>query len=114
MKNNINLAQWIEQQGLPKVIGAERFIIGQDLTPHEASCVRRMLKRAYLDSQGLIILADHVEFGFPDNLPFLARFLRLILAGCDDSNEDKWKDPLVDTLTACDCNVMRNILDRNK
>ena len=108
------LEQWLEKNNLPKVVGAERFVLGQALTDEEASCVRRLLNRAYLDSEGLSVLADFVEFEFPFNLPFVGLFLNLIKDGCVDQCADPWKDPLCYTLTSDDWLVIKGLLAQAK
>lgn len=110
----MNLGQWMEKHDLPNVPGAERFILGQALTAEEAECIRRMLKRAYLDSEGLNGLPDLTDFCFPYNLPFLSLLLNLIRDGCLVACADPWKDPLCYTMTSDDLLVVKGILAQKK
>ena len=114
LNNNMNLAQWMEKNNLPTVVGAEKYRIGQAVIPTEAAEIRRILKRAYLDSEGVGILDDSVEFAYPSNLPFLSLFLKMIAEGRTTTDRDPWADPLNDMLTSDDHYAMKHMLDGAK
>ena len=95
----INLAQWLEKHNLPIVPGAEQFVIGQTLTLEEAECIRRMLKRAFCDSEDMSVFADHVELAFPSNVRFWGLFMKLVTDGFKDYSGIPWKEQLCETLT---------------
>ena len=110
----MNLGQWLKMNNLPNVPGSEQFIVGQVLTIEEAYRVRRLVKRAFLDSEGLEILSEQVEFEVPLNMLFLSVLMNLIKDGYLWLNEDKWKDTLCDTMTSDDMLVINSALAQSK
>lgn len=108
--NTTKLAQWLHDKGYAAGPDAEGIWIGQILTKETAAQIRRMVNRAYLDSQNLSILGDWVEFKYPSCIPFLTLMIKLIDAGMDcDSN---WQEALYNTMDTEDLKSIQKMQNR--
>ena len=94
---NMTLADWLRSNGYEANQESEQIWVGQNLTQEEAVSVRRILKRAYLDSEGLQILGEWVEFTGSDNIPFLKLLISLISAR--SGHTTNWGRALYDTIS---------------
>lgn len=105
--NTMTLAQWLHDKGCTAGPDTKDIWLGQALTKEAAIQIRRMVNRAYLDSQNMSVLADWVEFKYPSNIPFLTLMIQLIDAGTDcDSN---WQEVLYSTMDAEDLTSIRKM-----
>ena len=104
--NDMTLADWLRNNGYEASVEAEQIRVGQNLTQEEAIRVRRMLNRAYLDSEGLQVFGDWVEFTGKDHIPFLKLLLALIGAG--PGRTTSWGQALYDTITLAEVSGLQD------
>lgn len=105
--NTITMAQWLHDKGYAASPEAEGIWLGQALTKQTAVQIRRIVNRAYLDSQNMSVLADWVEVKYPSSIPFLTLMIQLIDAGTDcDSN---WQEELYSTMDSEDLKTIRKM-----
>lgn len=103
---NMTLAEWLRNNGYEASLEAGQIWVGQNLTQEEAIRVRRMLNRAYLDSEGLQVFGDWVEFTGKDHIPFLKLLLSLINEG--PGRTTSWGQALYDTITLEEVSGLNN------
>lgn len=93
----MTLAQWLHEKGYPAGPETEDIWIGQALSEETAVQIRRIINRRYLDSLGLGVLGDWVEWKGKRNTRFLMLMLDLIDAGA--GQDPKWQKALYDTMS---------------
>lgn len=107
----VSLAEWLTDNGYVASREANRICIGEILTPEKAVCVRKILKRAYLDRLGIYFPVDMIALVGESNMRFLAMLTDVIAEGIVfDTN---WCDMLYDTMTPEDLNAIRNMMNNN-
>lgn len=107
--NTTTLAQWLHNKGYAAGPEAEDIWIGQALTEETALQIRRMVNRLYLDSLGLGILGDWVEWKSKYDTRFLMLMQDLIDAGA--GYDPKWQKALYDTMSIEDLKAIVRTLE---